>query len=138
VPVNTIKSSVEQLRDNGEAKYAFIGVSTQPLYPQLAEKLGIDARRGAIIAEVVEDGPAAAAGIRGGDDEITFQGGRYTTGGDVVVGADGEPVNRSEDLGRIIGTLRPGDTVTLDVIRDGKPISVEIELKERPTALSGG
>jgi S1-C subfamily serine protease len=138
VPVNTIKSSVEQLRENGEAKYALIGVSTQPLYPQLAEKLGIDARRGAIIAEVVEDGPAAAAGIRGGDDEITFQGGRYTTGGDVVVGADGEPVNRSEDLGRIIGTLRPGDTVTLDVIRDGKPISVEIELKERPTALSGG
>jgi S1-C subfamily serine protease len=138
VPVNTIKSSVEQLRENGEASYAYIGVSTQPLYPQLAEKLGLDAERGAIVAEVVEGGPAEAAGIRGGEEEITFQGGRYTTGGDVVVGADGEPVNRSEDLGRIIGGLRPGDTVSLDIIRDGEQMTIEIELKERPTALSGG
>jgi len=138
VPVNTIKSSVEQLRENGEASYAFIGVSTQPLYPQLAEKLGLDAERGAIVAEVVEGGPAEAAGIRGGDEEITFQGGRFTTGGDVVVAADGEPVNRSEDLGRIIGGLRPGDTVSLEIIRDGKSETIEIELKQRPTALSGG
>lgn len=138
VPVNAIKASVDQLRENGEASYAYIGVSTQPLYPQLAEKLGLDAERGAIVAEVVKGGPAEAAGIRGGNDEITFQGGRYTTGGDVVVAADGEPVNRSEDLGRIIGGLRPGDTVSLEIIRDGEPVTVDIELRERPTALSGG
>ena len=138
VPVNTIKSSVEQLRENGEVSYAFIGVSTQPLYPQLAEKLGLEAERGAIVAEVVEGGPAEAAGIRGGDEEITFQGGRFTTGGDVVVAADGEPVNRSEDLGRIIGGLRPGDTVSLEIIRDGESETVEVELKQRPTALTGG
>lgn len=137
VPVNTIRSSVEQLRENGEAKYAYIGVSTQPLYPQLAEKLGIDADRGAIIAEVVKDGPAAAAGIRGGNEEIIFQGGRYTTGGDVVVAADGEPVERSEDLGRIIGGLSPGETVTLEIVRDGKSMEIGIKLQERPTALSG-
>jgi S1-C subfamily serine protease len=138
VPVNTIKASVDQLRENGEASYAYIGVSTQPLYPQLAEKLGIDAERGAIVAEVVEGGPAEGAGIRGGEDEVTFQGGRYTTGGDVVIAADGEPVKRSEDLGRIIGGLRPGDTVSLDIIRDGEQVTIEVELEERPTALSGG
>ena len=138
VPVNTIKSSVEQLRDSGEASYAYIGVSTQPLYPQLAERLGVDAPRGAIIAEVVEDGPAEEAGIRGGNEEITFQGGRYTTGGDIVIRADGEPVNRSEDLGRIIGSLRPGDTVTLEIVRDGERTEIEVELQERPTALSTG
>jgi S1-C subfamily serine protease len=138
VPVNTIKSSVEQLRENGNVRYAFIGVSTQPLYPQLAEKLGLDVDRGAIVAEVVEGGPAEEAGIRGGEEEITFQGGRFTTGGDVIVGAGGEPVNRSEDLGRIIGGLLPGDTVELEIIRDGEPVTVEVELKERPTALSGG
>ncbi len=138
VPVNTIKSSVEQLRDSGEARYAYIGVSTQPLYPQLAERLGIDTTRGAIIAEVVEGGPAEQAGIRGGDEEITFQGGRYTTGGDIVISAGGEPVERSEDLGRIIGSLRPGETVTLEVVRDGDRREIEIELQERPTALSTG
>jgi S1-C subfamily serine protease len=138
VPVNTIKSSVEQLRENGSVRYAFIGVSTQPLYPQLAEKLGLEVERGAIVAEVVEGGPAEEAGIRGGEEEITFQGGRFTTGGDVIVGADGQPVNRSEDLGRIIGGLLPGETVELEIIRDGEPVTVEVELKERPTALTGG
>lgn len=139
VPVNTIASSVEQLRENGTASYAYIGVSTQPLYPQLAERLGIDqARRGAIIAEVVPGSPAADAGIKGGGEEITFQGARVTSGGDVVIAANGEPVERSEDLGRIIGSLRPGDTVSLDIIRDGEPVTIEVDLAERPTALTGG
>ncbi|MEX0620102.1 MAG: trypsin-like peptidase domain-containing protein [Solirubrobacterales bacterium] len=137
VPVNAIKASVEQLRENGEVSYAFIGVSTQPIYPQLAEKLGIKVERGAIVAEVVEGGPAEAAGVRGGEKEIAFQGGRFTAGGDVIIAADGEPVNRSEDLGRIIGALRPGDTVDLEIIRDGEQITIEVELQERPTALSG-
>ncbi len=139
IPVNTIVSSIDQLRENGTASYAYIGVSTQPLYPQLAERLGIDrAERGAIIAEVVSGGPAEDAGIRGGGEEITFQGARITTGGDVVVAADGEPVERSEDLGRIIGSLRPGDTVSLDIIRDGERVTIEVDLAERPTALTGG
>jgi S1-C subfamily serine protease len=139
VPVNAIKASVDQLRENGEANYAYIGVSTQPLYPQLAERLGIDgAERGALIAEVVPGGPAEEAGVRGGDEEITFQGARFNVGGDVVVAAAGEPVERSEDLGRIIGSLSPGDTVSLDIIRDGEPLTVEIDLEERPTAVSGG
>ncbi len=138
IPANTISSSVDQLRESGEANYAYIGVSTQPLYPQLAERLDIDAERGAIIAEVVEGGPADQAGLRGGGEEITFQGGRYTTGGDVVIAAGGEKVERSEDLGRIIGTLRPGDTVKLEIIRDGKKTEIEIELQDRPTALFTG
>ena len=138
VPANTIRFSVDQLREKGEVSYAFIGVTTQPLYPQLAEKLGLDEGRGAIVAKVVEGGPAEAAGIRGGEEEIIFQGGRYLIGGDVVIAANGEPVSRSEDLGRIIGGLQPGDTVDLEVIRDGESITVEIELRERPTALSGG
>lgn len=139
VPVNAVKSSVEQLRENGEASYAYIGVSTQPLYPQLAERLGIDgAERGALIAEVVPGGPAEEAGVRGGSEEISFQGARFNVGGDVVVAAAGEPVERSEDLGRIIGSLRPGDTVSLDIIRDGEQLTLEIDLEERPTAVSGG
>jgi S1-C subfamily serine protease len=139
VPVNAVRNSVDQLRENGEAQYAYIGVSTQPLYPQLAEKLGIDgATRGALIAEVVPGGPADEAGIQGGDDEVTFQGNRFNVGGDVVVAAAGEPVERSEDLGRIIGSLRPGDTVSLDIIRDNEPATIEIQLGERPTAVGNG
>ncbi|MGA7396541.1 MAG: trypsin-like peptidase domain-containing protein [Solirubrobacterales bacterium] len=138
VPSNAIVGSVDQLREKGEASYAYIGVSTQPIYPQLAEKLGLGVENGALVGEVVEGGPAEKAGIRGGDDSITFQAGRYQTGGDVIVSANGESIERAEDLGRIIGALQPGDTVKLGVVRDGKKATVEIDLEERPTALSAG
>lgn len=138
VPSNTIDNSVKQLRENGEASYAYIGVSTQPVYPQLAEKLGIDATSGALVGEVVEDGPADKAGIKGGDDQITFQASRYQVGGDVIVSVNGEKIEHAEDLGRIVGGLRPGDSVDLGIIRDGKEISVKVELQERPTALTQG
>lgn len=136
VPSKAIEASVKQLREDGEANYAYIGVSTQPLYPQLAEKLGLDVETGALVAEVIEGGPADDAGINGGDEEITFQGSTYTSGGDVVVSANGEPIEKAEDPGRIIGALEPGDTVDLVVIRDGREIQVEVVLEDRPTAVT--
>ena len=136
VPANSIKRSVEMLRDGGEPRYAYIGVSTQPLYPQLAEKLGVDAERGAIVAEVVEGGPAAAAGIKGGEKELIFQGARYDVGGDVIVAVNGESLDRAEDLGRIVGALKPGETVEIEVFRDGERKTIEVELENRPLALT--
>jgi S1-C subfamily serine protease len=135
VPVNSIKRSVEQLREDGQVSYAYIGVSTQPLYPQLADKLGIDAERGALVAEVVDGSPAAKAGLRGGDQQMRFQGRQFETGGDVIVSADGEAIDRAEDLGRIVSTLDPGKTVRLEVIRDGESQTVEVELEDRPTSI---
>ena len=136
VPINSIIRSVDQLRESGEANYAYIGVSTQPIYPQLAEKLGLGVEGGAMIAEVVEGGPADAAGVEGGTREITFQGERFRVGGDVVIEADGKPVRRAEDLGRIIAALTPGETIEMVVVRDGSRETIEIELGERPTAVS--
>ena len=135
VPVNSIKRSVGQLREDGEPSYAYIGVSTQPLYPQLAQKLDIDADRGAIVAEVVEGGPADQAGLRGGEDRIRFQGRQFETGGDVIVSADGKEVDQAEDLGRIISSLEPGKTVELEVVRDGKREVIEVTLEDRPTSI---
>lgn len=136
VPANSIARSVEMLKENGKPSYAYIGVSTQPLYPQLARKLELDAERGAIVADVVEDGPAAAAGLKGGKRELIFQGARWDVGGDVIVSVNGEPLEHAEDLGRLIGALKPGDTATLEVVRDGKREQVEVELENRPTALT--
>ena len=77
VPIDLAERSVEDLRDDGEVSYAYVGVTTQPLYPQLAERLGLDADTGALVAEVV---PAAARptrpGCRAGDEPIRFQGQR--------------------------------------------------------------
>ena len=57
VPIDLAERSVDQLRDDGEVAYAYAGVTTQPLYPQLAERLGIDAETGALVAEVVPGSP---------------------------------------------------------------------------------
>jgi S1-C subfamily serine protease len=133
VPVDAVRRSVEQLRDDGEAEYAFLGVTTQALYPQLAERLDLDVRTGALVARVVDGGPADEAGITAGDDELRFQGQQVTAGGDVIVSVDGEEVVEESDLAEAIAERKPGDTVVLEVLRDGETDEVELELGDRPT-----
>jgi S1-C subfamily serine protease len=133
VPVDLIERSVEQLREDGDPDYAYIGVSTQGLYPQLADRLDIDADSGALIAEVVPGSPADDAGIEGGDEELRFQGAQVTVGGDVIVSVDGQRLVEEADLARLIALKNPGDTVTLEVIREGGGSDdVDVTLGERP------
>ncbi|HEU4572132.1 MAG TPA: trypsin-like peptidase domain-containing protein, partial [Candidatus Limnocylindrales bacterium] len=134
VPINLVKSSLDQLRQNGVAKYAYIGVSSQPLYPQLADKLGIDAPTGSLISSVVSGGPADEAGRRGGskDDKVEFQGRQVIVGGDTIVAVDGQKLVAENDLSRLIATYNPGDEVTLTIIRDGKEMDVDVTLGARP------
>jgi S1-C subfamily serine protease len=132
IPATAIRFALDQLREGGEVEYAYLGVSTQALWPQLAEELDIPAERGALIAEVVPDGPADDAGIEGGDDQSTFQGARIDTGGDVIVAVDGERLEHDSDLAELVSRRRPGETVTLEIIRDGESREVEVELEPRP------
>lgn len=132
VPVDAVRRSVDQLRDDGEAEYAFLGVTTQALYPQLAGRLDLDAPTGALVARVVPGGPADEAGIEAGDEELRFQGQQVTAGGDVIVAVDGQDVVEESDLAEAIAEHSPGDTVVLEVLRDGETDEVELELGERP------
>jgi len=132
VPVSAIKRSIAQLEQKGEAEYAFIGVTTQPLYPQLARKLGLDTDYGGLLAEVVPGGPADKAGLRGGDGTVHFQAGTYETGGDVILSIDGHKVLSPDDLARIISLHEPGDTVSLEILRDGKHEEIQVTLGKRP------
>ncbi len=139
VPVSAIKRSVAQLKEDGEAEYAYIGVSSQALYPQLARRLKLDTDFGGLIAEVVPDGPADHAGLRGGDDRVRFQAGAYQTGGDVILSVNGRKVIRPDDLARFISSYQPGEDVTLKVLRaNGKVEDVKVTLGKRPTSVSNG
>jgi S1-C subfamily serine protease len=134
VPINLVKRSIDQLRSNGKVEYAYIGVRSQPLYPQLADKLGIDAPTGSLISSVVSGGPADEAGLRGGskDDKVEFQGHPVIVGGDTIVAVDGQKLVAENDLSRLIATYNPGDEVTLTIIRDGKEMDVDVTLGARP------
>ena len=136
VPIDLAERSADQLREDGEVAYAYAGVTTQPLYPQLAERLGLDAETGALVSEVVANSPADDAGLQAGDDTIRFQGREVDTGGDVITAVNGEAITDNADLPRIVSRLNPGDTVTLDVLRDGDSEQVELELGERPTSVN--
>jgi S1-C subfamily serine protease len=132
VPISAIKRSVAQLEEKGEAEYAYIGVATQALYPQLADKLGLDADHGALLSEVVPGGPADKAGLKGSDGKITFQATPYETGGDLILAIEGHPVVQPDDLARYIAAHQPGETVRLEILRDDKREEIDVTLGKRP------
>jgi S1-C subfamily serine protease len=138
VPITAIKRSIAQLRSDGEAEYAYIGVSSQPLYPQLARKLDLDTAFGGLVSEVSSGSPAEKAGIEGGSDKVTFQAGKYRTGGDVILQVDGQDIVTPDDLAEAIASHRPGETVTLTILRDGERRAVEVTLDQRPDNPASG
>jgi len=132
VPISAVKRSVAQLQAKGKAEYAYLGVSSQALYPQLAAKLGLDTKFGGLIAEVVPGGPAAKAGLKGGSGKLQFQAAEYRTGGDVILSFNGRPVISPEDLARDTSAYAPGQKVRLTILRDGQRREVEVTLGRRP------
>jgi 2-alkenal reductase len=133
IPVETVKRSVTQLRANGRVDYAYLGVSSVTLYPQLAERLAQSRISGALIDKVASGGPADKAGLRGAQDHITFQGvPGIPVGSDLIVAVDGRALGASEDLADLIGVHRPGETVKLQIVRDGKTRTVNVTLGKRP------
>jgi S1-C subfamily serine protease len=134
VPITAVHYSLDQLRANGKVEYAFIGVTTQSVYPQLAKELGLDVDSGALISKVEPDSPAADAGLKGGSDKIRFQAQPVTTGGDVIVAIDGDKVSSSSDVARLVADRHPGEKVTFEVIRDGKHEDIQLTLGTRPSS----
>ncbi len=136
IPIDVVKRSLAQLRTDGKVRYAYIGVSTVPLFPQLAAKFGLPVTAGAWIQQTTAGGPAAVAGLNGGDRRERFQAQEYEVGGDVITAVDGRPIRTESALGAAIAAKRPGDTVTLTVYRDGKRRDVTVKLGERPLRLN--
>jgi S1-C subfamily serine protease len=133
VPIELAAHSLDELRSNGEVKYAYIGVTTEPIYPQLADRLNLPTDSGALVAKVVPDGPADQAGLQGSDQQIRFQGQQVDAGGDVITAIDGQKIVGESDLPRLIARHDPGDTVKVQIIRDGKTQTVDVTLGERPS-----
>jgi S1-C subfamily serine protease len=138
IPVETIKHSVDELRTKGRVAYAYLGVSSVTLYPQLAEQLGLKQIDGALLDSVTQGGPAAKAGLRGAKDHMTFQGiPDVPVGSDLIVSVDGHRITKSEDLSTVIGVHAPGETVKVGIVRAGKQQTISVRLAKRPERGAG-
>jgi S1-C subfamily serine protease len=112
--------------------YAFLGVTSQALYPQLAEHLDVEIDSGALVIDVQDDSPADDAGIRPGSGKTEFQGQEVPRGSDVIVGVDGKRLTNSSDLADLISLKNPGDRVRLELVRGDERRTVTARLDERP------
>jgi S1-C subfamily serine protease len=132
VPIDVVKRSVGQLREEGRARYAYLGVSSVPLYPQLVEHFGLKVDKGVWVQQVTPGGPAAKAGLHGGTGQEAFQGQPFARGGDVITKVGGRPIANSDDLSSAIARFKPGQEADVEIHRGGETRTVKVKLDERP------
>jgi len=131
IPVNTAKRIAHDLMTEGRVRQAFLGAQTLSVGGWLAEALDLPVQEGLLIEEVTKGGPAAAAGLHGGDHAAMAGMQRIIIGGDVIVAIDGEKIASQSDMNLVLNRKRPGDTVSVSVYRGGKKIDVPVKLGER-------
>ncbi|MFW5685951.1 MAG: S1C family serine protease, partial [Spirochaetota bacterium] len=137
VPVDTARRVVPDLIEFGTVRRGWIEVSPVQLFPQLVRYARLPVDEGLLVSQVQPDGNAAAAGLRGGDPRQAIQS-RGTTiylGGDVIVEVDGTRVATLAHLFEALEDTRPGDTVSIVYIRNGRERETEITLVDRPSRL---
>ncbi len=139
VSANTIRRVVPQLIAHGHYPHPWIGISTVSFDAnsvQLLRNAGIDTPvdEGLLVVEVVENSPAAEAGIHGATQEVLVGNTRVPVGGDILVAVNDTPVTSFKDLTVYLETeTQVGDTVDLTIIRDGEEMTVPLTLAGRPT-----
>jgi serine protease Do len=117
IPIDVASNVQTQLVSTGKVTRGRIGVQIQDVNAQFADAFGLDRPRGALVGQVVEDGPAAKAGIRAGD---------------VILSVDGKPVERSTQLPSVISAIKPGTSAKVEVWRDRESKLVNVKVDEFP------
>lgn len=117
IPIDVAMEVVDQLKSGGKVSRGWLGVVIQEVNADLAESFKLDRPRGALIAEVLEDGPAAKSGLQASD---------------VILKFNGQVVENSSDLPRMVGMTKPGSKVPVEVWRKGKLQNISVELGELP------
>ncbi|PMR71468.1 DegQ family serine endoprotease [Halomonas heilongjiangensis] len=119
IPINVAMDVAGQLRDDGRVSRGWLGVMIQPVSRDLAESFGMDSPSGALIADLDPEGPAARGGLQAGD---------------VILEVDGDEVDRSSTLPRLIGRTSPGSEVDLVLLRDGEEHRQTVTVGDWPDA----
>lgn len=129
IPINTAKALLPDLAGGGKIDHPYIGISGQAINETLAGQLQLPVTKGVLVMQTVADGPAAKAGIQGGDIQRSTG---MPTGGDIITAVDSKEVRTVEDIAGYLDTKHVGDTVTVDLLRNGKTMQVKVQLEAWP------
>jgi S1-C subfamily serine protease len=137
IPSNTVKNVVAQLIRQGHIDRAFLGISAVPITRDLARVFRLPVSHGLLVQSVKPGSGAAKAGLEAGTTQVVLAGESYNLGGDILVEADGTPVESLSRLRDIVAAKKPGDAVQLVVYRNGKKKEVDVKLGRQPGTPSG-
>jgi serine protease Do len=117
IPAETAADIVRELRESGHVERGWLGVQIQPVSEEVAGSLGLDDAQGVLVADVLPDSPAQAAGVRSGD---------------VILRAAGQPMEEYRDLTKLIAGIDAGTEIALDVLRGGKVRTIDVTIGSMP------
>lgn len=134
VPSNIVKEVVPQLIENGSIAHPWLGIAGRTLVSAYAEAMNLDPNQhGVLVDEVLPNSPADKAGLVGSNQEVTIDGFPARIGGDVIIQIDDQPILEFDDLlTYIVRQTKPGQTVTLTILRDGEQMQVPVTMEARP------
>ena len=131
IPINTAKLIASDLISGGKVRRAYLGVQTIPVGGWLSEALDLPVQEGLLVEQSTKGGPAAAAGIQGGNRVAQAGMRRIMIGGDVIIAIDGQKVASQFDVNVVLNRKRPGDTVNVTLYRGAKKMEIPVRLGER-------
>ena len=123
IPSNTVKKITEQLIENGEVVYPFLGVAGIPITQDVAAQAGLSVNYGIYVAQVSPNSPASAAGIQEGD---------------VILEIGGQKIDEQHSFSEVLFAYKPGDKVDVTILRNGKQSTVSVTLGKRDTTSGQG
>ena len=134
IPSETIKREVPSLIETGSYQHPYLGIVGMDVTPAIRELMGLGEEiHGALVIEVTKGGPSDKAGLRGGTRDAVVEGSSVKVGGDVIIGVDGWTVRSFYDLVFYLERYRrPGDTITLALIRNKGVVELPMVLGVRP------
>jgi serine protease Do len=118
IPASTAQNVIASLKESGTVTRGWLGVQIQPVTEDIAESLGLSDAKGAIVADVTDESPALAAGIKQGD---------------TILKVGDKDITDSRDLARKVAQIKPGESVPMTLVRDGKTMELSVEIGKMPS-----
>jgi S1-C subfamily serine protease len=133
IPIDTVRSELEQLKNEGEVDHAYLGISGTTITEELAKAVNLPVDQGVLVQEVVPGSAADEAGVEGGRTAATIEGAPARLGGDIITEVDGKQVTSMDEIVEVINESEPGDELELTIRRGDETKTVTATLGDRPT-----